>query len=680
MNEMEFYMMNVSAEGQIYQIYKNLISSVENQIHECIKKDAENVKILDFLRDFQSFVQFCEANQNALNGTLSTSDQQKLGQIKLMLKNAPVNDQFNAKLSELLKKIDSLFLKTTKKAPGNLLELPYDKLVEIFTKIDSLPDIARWSSTCPIMREIAYDSTNWHHSKAFQILTQDANNTKIRSDFIKFMTILGADNQLKPFCSEIGCLFVNKSSGMVLKNFLNELSLPQRHAFFNLIEFENLNRKSLNFDNANWLFLDPEYNLETMLKEFPMVENLRLTGVKDLRDSDFQIIAKVLPKLQALDLTGSKNINGTGLKCLESLKDHLEKLNLMFCSGIDSVNFQFLASLSKIKELNLFGLRNLNPQNGQFLKSMIELRKLIFANTGITDAFLANLNHLNKTLDTLDLTNCALTGEGLTHIRSFEQLSTLDLSYCQSLQDAYMISLQNLRTLKSVNLNRCDNLTGDCLQNLSSSVSTLLYLNCSGLKSVKDEQLSILSLMKNLESLDLSLNPSITGTGLQYIEPLTKLTSLNLSGNFLLEDHAVIHLSNLKGLRELSLNGCAKLSSKALDYIQSLTSLKILKLSEVENLNDKDLEKLLPLRNNLEYLDLSNCEKLSSEAGKSIAKLDKLKHLSIAYCYGITDTVLDTFKELKNLKTLDISGCRISNDAIIKLKKIRPDIQIIKNI
>jgi hypothetical protein len=292
---------------------------------------------------------------------------------------------------------------------------------------------------------------------------------------------------------------------------------------------------------------------------------------------------------------------------------------------------------------------------------------------------LSYLSHLKESLEVLDITKClGINGSGLTHLQGFNKLKVLKMPFASEIREENISPISTLTGLTSVNILRCANLTSGFLKNLQRSADTLQSLNCSNLKSFKDEDLLNLSTMTNLTELFLNNNSGITGEAFKKFGHLEKLQVVQLSGCEDLTNEGVRALCSASPfILDLNLAACEKLDGKALQHVKQLSKLRNLNLAGIESLKDSDLQNLAALKNTLSSLNLEGCTNITSGAAAHIASLTNLSHLNITTCDQISDSFLDAIKEMKQLKNINVTGCpKISKEALEALRKARPDLEI----
>ncbi len=177
----------------------------------------------------------------------------------------------------------------------------------------------------------------------------------------------------------------------------------------------------------------------------------------------------------------------------------------------------------------------------------------------------------------------------------------------------------------------------------------------AGLKSLKclellrvpeltDASLAHLSSLTNLEEINLS-RASINGSGLVHLARMERLGTLIIPGSAV-DDAGMVNLGRLTGLRKLYIGG---------DYTDAgLTS-----LAGLSGLTELGIES-------------SRCTD-SGLAG--LVGLTKLVALSVDGPQ-VTDAWLDRMAALKSLRNVQIWNAQVSEEAIARLHRALPDIQI----
>lgn len=404
-----------------------------------------------------------------------------------------------------------------------------------------------------------------------------------------------------------------------LYNFLknesekNYLSLRyQPSAVFNkIIEFNKEKLiKRLYLNNTDIHYLNPLKILSSVeqlnlanntiydigeLNYFPQLEYL------DLSYNRIQFTERMpfLPKLKTLKIHNNilKNLhflnNLPGLETLDISKNNLYNL-----SGIEKSknlkaliyqyssiqNLKALKNLKMLQTLDLSYARNISIESTPDLQSLQDL----------------NLSNFNLTL------NCVILGEKL---KNFKQLISLNLSGNRINSDYFLFNnnvlftnnniteVSILKNLQKLNLSRNDLIKIQALQYYKSLTELDVSFNqiedISFLKDLKnirkiylaDNKIAVIEPLKDLQNItDLDISGNKI-TSLVFIKDLTKLTKLNVSGNSII---TVSEISNLVKLKELNLSN---------NNITDLHGIENLKQIEILNISHNQINNLSPLYN-----------------------------------------------------------------------------------
>lgn len=165
-------------------------------------------------------------------------------------------------------------------------------------------------------------------------------------------------------------------------------------------------------------------------------------------------------------------------------------------------------------------------------------------------------------------------------------------------------------------------------------------------KNVCDGDLAELTIMSNLEALDLEGTP-ITDAGLAHLSRLVQLQRLDLSGTSV-TDAGLAHLTSLGGLRRLFLAETA-ITDAGMPHLAHFTHLNRLSLSGT---------------------------KISDAGLLHLAKLRQLAALDFSYT-RIGDKSLNYLRHLSALQEIDLSGTRFSSAGLRALVRLLPKTEII---
>lgn len=376
------------------------------------------------------------------------------------------------------------------------------------------------------------------------------------------------------------------------------------------------------------------------------ITRLDLRGLKDIKDTDIQLIFDSFPDISQLYLNQALITDKATVLFLGMPK--LTNLELSNCPKVS--DFTILGHLKKLKELCLS--KNSQITNLKFLEELQELEKL--------DLSGSNIKCIPQSLimlTSLNLSECRI--HDINFLQTLENLETLDLS--QNLITDIRI-LESLKKLKKINLSGCRLIT-DCSS--LKGLHSLTNLNLGFCFQISD-----FSFLKNLQTIThLNLQSCTQIKDINFLESMTKLIELNLSNFNRITDLSPLQF--LKELENLSFSGCVKITD--IESIISLKKLRTLDLSRCKGIKDfsmlKNLQglKRLSLSNctqisdisfvqdlkRLTYLHLLGCEEITNIT--HLQSLEELTFLNLSYCEKITD--ISVLSRLNELKELSVGGC-----------------------
>jgi hypothetical protein len=218
------------------------------------------------------------------------------------------------------------------------------------------------------------------------------------------------------------------------------------------------------------------------------------------------------------------------------------------------------------------------------------------------------------------------TDEGLLPIMMLTNLTYLNMSYC-IVSNIRLQYVSNLTNLVSLDLSWCEGIDDDGTTHLSSLINlTYLNLTHSGISN------------------------------LLFLTPLIQMTRLNLSRCvFLREKNVFSPISNLTNLTSLDLSDPVepRRYCRSIDCLSNLTNLISLNLKGVHLVSTSS--SLSPLNSlvNLEYLNLMMCLGIRNvDLMETISYLTNLKHLYLNGVYNLKTTTRDYLMTLDHIKVL----------------------------
>jgi len=157
-------------------------------------------------------------------------------------------------------------------------------------------------------------------------------------------------------------------------------------------------------------------------------------------------------------------------------------------------------------------------------------------------------------LQELDLTDSAITDEGLKEIVKLKWLLHLDLTGCVRVTDAGMDTLRGYNQLLSLRLTRCGQITDDGIAQVF-RMDTLRLLDLSRCPAITDASMGYIVRMMDLEDLRLQAVP-ITDAAFADVRKLQNLRRIDLTLCKEITDEGIARLAEVPTLRELDVAGC----------------------------------------------------------------------------------------------------------------------------
>jgi len=328
-----------------------------------------------------------------------------------------------------------------------------------------------------------------------------------------------------------------------------------------------------------------------------------------------------------------------------------------------------LKSLSNLKELHLFyDAHELTSHTyGSVIRTKIKenvlkdlkIKSLTLEGIAFDDSTLKAINSLSN-LESLTLTECALTNVDLDNLKNNKKLTDLyigyyDKNYYDGNYGPKKYNLSNIKSLKKFTVKYIT-----VSQNEINELASLTFL----------EELNMKNLIFNT-SIEKPLNLSF-----DKFSNLSKLTiDFGFSRTYKDEEFELktVDLKLPKTIKTLEFGG-ADITDENINTISSITNIKELDIDISESKNNINLEKLSNLKN-LEYLKINGygqTENLNIKYNNNLKKLylksfilpesfenvvfalDQLEELSLTQCKKDKPLNLDSIGNLKKLNTLII--------------------------
>lgn len=331
-----------------------------------------------------------------------------------------------------------------------------------------------------------------------------------------------------------------------------------------------------------------------------------------------------------------------------------------------------------------------------------QLEKLTFSDLGqITDADLASLGNCKKLksltlqkgpritaeamsvlsklgqLEDIHFEGVALGATGATALQNHKRLKRIVLKKC-GMTDDDLPPLAKVSTLESLDVTDNDKITGSGFANFSNS-EKLQSLELSG-TGCTDSSLAPVGKMSHLRSLNLT-RTKVTDEGLAHLTSASSLSSISLPETF--RGKGFVHLGKLKELYSIELPNNPLVTGKGVQHLaDSNISHLQLKRTGITDAGMRDIAKLKKLR----YLYLPDygmdstsedgkatlwtdlqAERLTDEGLKHLADIPELDNLYVSGG-GVTDKGVEQLASLKKLSGLSFGACpQVTGSGFAKL-------------
>jgi hypothetical protein len=372
-------------------------------------------------------------------------------------------------------------------------------------------------------------------------------------------------------------------------------------------------------------------------------------------DADFAAVAG-WKDLEVFRATFNENITDGGVAKLEGLTK-LKHLDLLYDQKVTAQGVSHLSDLTQLRYLDL-GQVKLTDQGAAHLARLTNLEELHLEACQLTDnglQFLAGLTHLKY----ININDNQITGTGLQHLAGLKELKELHCGE-NKLSDANLKHLASLTTLLRLDLSGrvdliTDRVTDEGLAHLA-GLTNLKYLGLNRTK-VNGSGFKHLAKWTQLQWLDLTTLPDLTGVGLENFANCKELTSLNLSWTGV-TDEGLDHIKHLKQLRSLDLPPYGMASR--------LPSERFWSDPHPERFSDQGLKHIGEMKD-LEWLWFAGSG--VTDAGLAhLTSLKRLSHLGFGHLPNVKGPGLANLKELPLVTSLYLAETGV-DDAGLKTSR-----------
>lgn len=250
----------------------------------------------------------------------------------------------------------------------------------------------------------------------------------------------------------------------------------------------------------------------------------------------------------------------------------------------------------------------------------------------------------------------------ITKTESFRHwVQRLDFTHHKKLTDKELFDcLNSSRNLEILILKDCENLTNAGFQAMAGLLTKLRVIDLSNCQIEDTGLAAIGEHCRQLEVVNLSNCKNITDEGLKsFSKALTHVTNLNLSCCNVTDETLTTMAPFLTNLIKLDLSGGNFFGSSFKSLAIHCKKIEILNLNGCEEVNDDNLEKLIPALKNLKVLKLKICN-INGKCFEAIGKnCQQLKELIIGGFdligeHFTDDHLLTLAPALKNIKVFEI--------------------------
>jgi len=351
----------------------------------------------------------------------------------------------------------------------------------------------------------------------------------------------------------------------------------------------------------------------------------------------------------AADATAAKTrLDGLGKDAKYKLdgESRLTEIAIEDGAELTAADMSLFGRLGDLRSLKILNCRVLNDEMVGQLTSLKNLDTLALTNSALTDAGVERIVQSFPNLVELDLSsNTNMSGAAMKQIASLVKLERLTLVQNQ-FNDLNTRRLSKMPQLRAIDL-RGNMEAGDMTLEVVGKLPNLTALKHRS-TAVTDAGLAGLAESKTLESL-LMQDFVITNDSGPHLAKLSKLSSLEVFRCQGIGTDGVLALAGLP-LTRLTLRDLPDVGDPSLAVLAKLPRLKRLYLHELASVGDEGLRQLAAAKD-LEVLDIWSLPKMTDASVAVIAALPNLKDLSIRET-GVTEASVEKIAAMPKLQSL----------------------------
>lgn len=354
------------------------------------------------------------------------------------------------------------------------------------------------------------------------------------------------------------------------------------------------------------------------------------------------------------------------------------------------LNFIFLGEFETLQEFVYSGeAKDLWKYKPSELLQLLEIAHKL----GLKDLALSCEEHFVKSVDG----ETAFTALGVAHKRFYETVKAASIEAINVLHLGIELSSQEMGKL-SCELKNLSEVALNAFDKVSSYITELI---CGELIIEDSRFIAIVSECPKLIGIDLS-NTRGFDNSLKSLPGNIRELKFN-SCSWIDNQSLKVMISYCPNVDTLDLSSCSQLSAAAWGALLKLQYLRNLIVSRCSNLTDDELLLILNSCRSLEFLDISECKKVTEKgfhhiavSGKKFLSLNlgrtnltdnslseiifrvpEIEALDLTRCLFLSELgVEEALKGASSLKYLNLSGCEISDAYIEELQRSRPYIKV----
>ncbi|CAH1777093.1 unnamed protein product [Owenia fusiformis] len=211
-----------------------------------------------------------------------------------------------------------------------------------------------------------------------------------------------------------------------------------------------------------------------LMKRSPQLKKLTMWGRNELNQTLVSSFIRYTPKLKTLILEFCHNVNSNMLRIFIKNCSKISELNLEGCDQIDANCVNMITDLQYICKLNLSHCVKLTEDDIVTLVHAAEPNQFVEFNIDgiscITDSVLEQLVlHHQSSLTSLTIDGAEISDESMAHISNCENMRKFSISFAELLTDKSLIYLKRLQSLTELRLKKGIGFSTEVLQDFFES-------------------------------------------------------------------------------------------------------------------------------------------------------------------------------------------------------------------